>query len=160
MNSAIVTGVFTLAGIIVGVAIGIVVTLTAKERKSKRFRIKHDIPNILGKWSCRWFDDTGDPDEPKVEDTVEIQRWTTNGEFQALGHQPQFNLSYPLYGEVDASRVITITYKAARYPYEPNRGVVCMTVSRDGKSMEGRWFGRRYSGNLGGGKVKCTRTQT
>ena len=157
MNGAIITGVFTLAGIIVGVAIGILTTLRIKEWKSKSFRIKQDIPNILGKWHCQWFDDAGDIDKPKVEDTIEIKRWTTNGEFQALGHQPQFNLSYPLYGEVDASRVITITYKAARYPYEPNRGVVCMTVSRDGQSMEGHWFGRRYSGNLGGGKVKCIR---
>jgi len=40
MNGAIITGVFTLAGVIVGVAIGIVATLTAKEWKSKRFRIK------------------------------------------------------------------------------------------------------------------------
>lgn len=160
MNGAIITGVFTLAGIIVGVAIGIFTTLRIKEWKSKSFRVKQDIPNIMGKWHCQWFDDDGEADIPKVEDTIEIEKWTTNGEFHAMGHQPQFNLSYPLYGEVDASRVITLTYKAARYPYEPNRGVVCMTVSRDGKSMEGRWFGRRYSGNLSGGKVKCVKAQT
>jgi hypothetical protein len=157
MSDTMITGIFTLGGVIVGAVIGIVTILVLKEWKSKRFRVKQDVPNILGKWQCQWFDDAGEPDKPKVEDSIEIERWTTNGEFRAFGHQPQFNLIYPLHGEVDASRVVTLTYRAARYPYEPNRGVVCMEVSRDGNSMEGRWFGRRFSGNLSGGMVKCVR---
>jgi hypothetical protein len=157
MNDVMITGIFTLGGVVVGTLIGIIVTLTVKRWRSKSFRIKRDMPNILGKWQCQWFDETGDPNEPKVKDIIEIEKLTTNGEFQAIGHQPQFQLSYPLIGEIDPSRVVTLIYKASRYPYEPNRGAACMIMSRDGNSMEGRWFGRRFSGNLSGGMVKCVR---
>jgi hypothetical protein len=34
---------------------------------------------------------------------------------------------------------------------------VCLELSRDGETMEGRWFGRRFSGHLGGGRVSCVR---
>jgi len=146
-----------LSGVIFGAIIGIVITLLWNRWHSRRFRTRHDIPNIIGKWKCQWFDDSQSLDNPKVEDIVEIQKWITNSEFVARGFQPQFHLSYPIVGEIDPSRVVIFVYKAARYPYEPNRGVVCMQLSRDGMTMEGRWFGRRYSGQLGGGIVKCFR---
>ncbi len=88
---------------------------------------------------------------------MEIQRWTSNGEFLARGYQPQFHLSYPIIGDIDPSRVVTLVYKAGHYPYEPNRGVICVQLTRDGKTMEGRWFGRRSSGQLSGGRVTCIR---
>ena len=146
--------------IVLGVILGVGITLFWHDWRSKRFRAQSDIPDIIGAWRCQWFDDSLDKEVPKVEDTVEIQKWTTNGQFLARGYQPQFQLVYPLMGEIDASRVVTLIYQAARYPYEPNRGVACMELSRDGKRMEGRWFGRRFSTRLGGGRVTCVRVQT
>ena len=157
MQSQILFASMILLGVIVGLIAGVWTTVFLHNWRSRRFRTQHDIPDIIGRWKCQWFDDTLDQDKPKVEDTVEIQKWTSNGEFLARGYQPQFHLSYPIMGDIDPSRVVTLAYKAARYPYEPNRGVVCMELSRDGKSMEGRWFGRRLSGKLSGGKVSCIR---
>jgi len=157
VQSPLLLAAVILTGVVLGVIIGILTTVLWHNWCSRRFRAQHDIPNVVGEWRCQWFDDAQDLGEPKVEDTVQIQKWTTNGGFIARGHQPQFNLTYPIMGEVDASRVVILVYKAARYPYEPNRGVVCMQLSRDGKTMEGRWFGRRFSGHLGGGKVKWMR---
>jgi hypothetical protein len=147
-----------LAAVAVGVAIGVVTAVFWHNWRSKRFRFSQDIPSLIGSWRCQWYDDSSSTNEPKVEDTIDIQTWTTDGQFLAAGHQPQFHLSYPIVGEIDASRVVTLVYKAARYPFEPNRGVVCMALSRDGKTMEGRWFGRRFSNQLGGGIVKCVRS--
>jgi hypothetical protein len=146
-----------LGAVVVGVVLGIIITLIVSRWRSRKFRAQHDIPNIIGGWRCQWFDDASDPDRPKIEDTVDIQKWAANGEFLARGYQPQFHLSYPMMGDIDPSRVVTLVYKAGRYPYEPNRGVICMQLSRDGTTMEGRWFGRRFSGQLGGGKVTFVR---
>jgi len=66
-------------------------------------------------------------------------------------------LSYPVSGEIDPSRIVTLEYRAEKYPYETNRGVVCLILDRNGQKMEGKWFGRRSTGVLGGGKVICTR---
>lgn len=142
-----------LSGVVVGAIVGIALVMILRSQRSRRFRTRYDIPDIIGKWRCQWFDSSLVMDEPKVEDIVEVKRWTGDTEFVAQGFQPQFHLSYPLTGEVDPSRLVTLVYSAARYPYEPNRGVVCMELSRDGNMMEGQWFGRRYSGQLGGGKV-------
>lgn len=155
-NQILLTGIILLS-VIVGLLVGVLMTILWHNWRSRRFRTQHDIPNIIGRWRCQWFDDALDPDKPKVEDTVEIQKWTSNGEFLARGYQPQLQLSYPIMGEIDPSRWVTLVYKAARYPFEPNRGVVCMELSRDGKTMEGRWFGRRFSNQLGGGRVHCVR---
>lgn len=157
MSDAMLTGILVLAGVCLGAVLGIGGTISLLRWRSGSFRRNSDIPDILGKWSCEWFDDAGDGETPKVVDTLEIRHWTVKGGFEGLGHQPQFSLSYPVTGEIDPSRVVTLSYKAARYPYEPNRGVVCMIVSRDASAMEGRWFGRRFSGVLGGGRVKCLR---
>jgi|SRR5947209_7730301 len=158
MQSPSLFAVIILLSVVVGLACGASAVMFWHNWRSRRFRTRYDIPDIIGKWRCEWFDDDRPECEgPKVEDTVEIQKWTSNGEFLARGYQPQFQLSYPLIGDVDPSRIVTLVYKAARYPYEPNRGVVCMQVSRDGMTMEGRWFGRRFSGQLSGGKVRCSR---
>jgi hypothetical protein len=157
MRSEILLAGMILLSVVVGLGVGVLMTLLWHNWRSKQFRTQHDIPDIIGKWRCEWFDDALDLEKPKVEDTVEIQKWTSNGEFLARGYQPQYHLSYPIVGDVDPSRIVTLVYNAARYPYEPNRGVVCMEVSRDGKTMEGRWFGRRFSNQLGGGKVRCVR---
>lgn len=157
MQNQIFLAVVILLSVAVGLAGGAWLMALRHERRSRQFRARHDIPDILGEWRCQWFDETRDDDEPKVVDTVEIQRWTSGGEFVARGHQPQYHLSYPIVGDIDPARVVTLVYKAARYPYEPNRGIVCMELSRDGMRMEGRWFGRRFSGQLSGGKVKCFR---
>src|SRR5712692_3854420 len=157
MQNPLLLAILILSGVIVGVTMGVLTTIFWHNWRSKRLRMQLDIPSIIGQWRCQWFDDASSSDQPKVEDTMEIQKWTTNGEFLARGHQPQFQLWYPIVGEVDESRVVTLVYKAARYPYEPNRGVVCMELSRDGKTMEGHWFGRRFSTQLGGGKVRCVR---
>ena len=137
--------------------IGFFIATIFLHAKSRTFRKEFGLPNILGAWHCRWFDDEGDPTIPKVEDTLEIQKWVRNGEFSAIGHQPQFHLNYPVSGEIDPSRIVTLEYRAAKYPYETNRGVVCLVLARDGQKMEGKWFGRRSTGNLGGGRVICTR---
>lgn len=160
MDNPIFLAAIILLSVIVGLIVGILTTVFWHHWRSRRFRTQHDIPDIIGRWRCQWFDDALDPDKPKVEDTVEIQKWTSNGEFLARGYQPQYHLSYPIMGDIDPSRVVTLAYKAARYPYEPNRGVVCMQLSRDGSTMEGRWFGRRFSGQLGGGKVRCIRLES
>lgn len=157
MQSQLFLTMVILIGVVTGVICGILITVFWHNWRSKMFRVQHDIPNILGKWRCQWFDDALESDKPKVEDTVDIQKWTSAGEFTARGYQPQFNLSYPIMGDIDASRVVTLVYRAARYPYEPNRGVICMELSRDGKTMEGRWFGRRFSTDLSGGLVRCER---
>ena len=157
MNDPLSLVVVVLAGVALGAFLGAGFALLWHRRRSSRFRAETSIPDILGKWRCRWFDDAKPSEEPKVEDTLEVQRWTHNGEFVARGHQPQFHLDYPVTGEIDPSRIVTLIYQAARYPYEPNRGVVCLELSRDGQRMEGRWFGRRFSGDLGGGKVICNR---
>lgn len=157
MQNQILLAVMILLSVIVGLVAGVWATVFWHKWRSRRFRTQHDIPDIIGRWRCQWFDDALDSDKPKVEDTVEIQKWTSNSEFLARGYQPQFHLSYPIMGDIDPSRVVTLVYKAARYPYEPNRGVVCMELSRDGKTMEGRWFGRRFSSQLGGGKVTFVR---
>jgi hypothetical protein len=146
-----------LIGVVVGTIFGASVAIRIQERRHQLFRTKNDIPNLLGKWRCQWFDQEVPTGEPKIEDVVEILRWTTTGEFVAKGHQPQFNLDYPIVGDVDASRVVTLAYKASRYPFEPNRGVACLELSRDGNTMEGLWIGRRFSNRLGGGPVKCSR---
>lgn len=144
-------------GILGGLLIGFFAAILYIRWKSVGFRKKHSIPNILGKWHCEWFDDSKDQNEPKVVDEMVIRKWTGQGDFIAEGHQPQFHLKYPITGEIDPTRVVTLEYRAAKYPFEPNRGVVCMLLSRDGNSMGGRWFGRRYSGILGGGRVFCSR---
>lgn len=146
-----------LAGVVVGLLAGILIALFWSHWRSRRFRSRHDIPDIIGGWRCQWFDDALDPETPKIEDVVEIKKWVSNGEFLARGYQPEFHLSYPMLGDIDPSRVVTLVYQAGRYPYEPNRGVICMQLSRDGATMEGRWFGRRFSGQLGGGKVTFLR---
>jgi len=158
MQNQLFLAILVLIGMVTGIIGGILITVFWHNWRSRVFRVQHDIPNILGKWRCQWFDDALESDKPKVEDTVDIQKWISGGEFTARGYQPQFNLSYPIVGDVDPSRIVTLVYKAARYPYEPNRGVICMQLSRDGTTMEGRWFGRRFSGQLGGGRVKCVRT--
>lgn len=145
------------AATVIGAIAGVFATMLWQNWHSRRFRTLHDIPDLIGQWQCQWFDDAAESDKPKVEDTVEIWKWTSDGEFKAQGHQPQFHLSYPIVGEVDPSRTVTLIYKAARYPYEPNRGVVLMQLSRDGQTMEGRWYGRRFSNTFGGGKVRCSR---
>lgn len=157
MQNQVMLAAMVILGMIVGVISGILTTLLWHSWHSKRFRTHREIPDVLGKWRCQWFDDSLDSHKPKVEDVVEIQKWTTNGEFLGYGYQPQFHLSYPIMGEIDPSRVVTLVYRAGRYPYEPNRGVVCLQLSRDGKTMEGRWFGRRFSNQLGGGKVTFAR---
>jgi hypothetical protein len=155
MENTVVLTVMVLSGVVLGVVVGVLTTVFWHNWRSRGFRSRHDIPDLIGQWRCQWFDDAQSSDQPKVEDTVEIQKWATDGEFLAKGHQPQFHLSYPIVGEIDPSRVVTLVYKAARYPYEPNRGIACMELSRDGQTMEGRWFGRRFSSQLGGGKVRC-----
>src|SRR5216683_4478062 len=157
MGSPMFLTVVVLSGVVVGVMIGVFTTILWHDWRSKRFRTANNIPDVIGKWRCKWFDDAQSQEQPKVEDTVEIQGWTTEGQFLAVGHQPQFHLSYPVMGEIDPSRVVTLAYRAARYPFEPNRGVACLELSRDGKTMQGRWFGRRYSNELGGGRVSCVR---
>lgn len=157
MDNQIIFTTFILSGVVLGTAIGVMLTLLWHNRRSNLFRVQQDIPNIIGSWECQWYDDAKESNEPKVVDTVEIQKWTTNGQFLARGFQPQFHLSYPVTGEIDPSRVVTLIYKAARYPYEPNRGIACLQLSRDGETMEGYWFGRRSSGQLGGGKVRFLR---
>jgi hypothetical protein len=141
--------------ILVGMTISFFAILLLMKLRSKAFRKNYEIPDIIGRWECKWFDDAAQDSQPKVEDVVDITKWTRGGEFIAIGHQPQFNLSYPITGEVDPSRVVTLEYRAARYPYETNRGIVCLSLSRDGRLMEGRWFGRRSTGILGGGRVVC-----
>jgi hypothetical protein len=158
-NQIFLTGM-VLAGVVVGLVAGILVTLFWNHWRSRRFRARHSIPDIRGMWRCQWFDDASGSNEPKIEDTVQIQQWTTEGQFLARGFQPEFHLAYPIMGEIDPSRVVTLAYKAARYPYEPNRGVVCIQLARDGKTMEGHWFGRRFSNQLGGGKVRFERVFT
>jgi hypothetical protein len=148
-----------LIGIVLGTILGTLVTMRFQRRRHQVFRAKNDIPNLLGKWRCQWFDQEIPTGEPKVEDVVEILHWTTKGEFVAKGHQPQFHLDYPIVGDVDSSRVVTLAYRAGRYPFEPNRGVACLELSRDGNSMEGFWIGRRFSNRLGGGEVRCSRIQ-
>ncbi len=157
MQNQVTFSVLIFAAVIVGTVIGIVFTIFWHNFRSNQFRAKYDIPDIMGEWQCQWFDDAKESGEPKVQDTVRIQKWIGDGEFRARGYQPQFHLSYPIFGEIDPSRVVTLIYKAARYPYEPNRGIACLQLSRDGKSMEGRWIGRRSSGQLGGGMVKFLR---
>jgi len=157
MQNQMVLAVLLLSSVLVGVTIGIVISVLWQRERSKRFRVHHGIPNVIGRWRCTWFDDAQSQEQPKVEDTVEIQKWTTEGQFLAVGHQPQFHLSYPIMGEIDASRVVTLVYKAARYPFEPNRGVAVLEMTRDGKTMDGRWYGRRSSTQLGGGRVSCVR---
>jgi len=147
----------SLVGVLAGAVCGSWATMLVQRRRRKLQHAKSDIPNVLGKWRCQWFDRDVSMDEPKVEDVVEILTSTPNGEFVAKGVQPQFQLEYPIVGDVDASRVVTLAYKAARYPFEPNRGVACLQLSRDGNTMEGFWIGRRSSSKLGGGPVKCSR---
>jgi hypothetical protein len=156
MQAPILT-VLILFSVIVGAGMGVFTTVFWHNWRSKRFRAANSIPDVLGQWRCKWFDDAQSQEQPKVEDTIEIQEWTADGQFLAIGHQPQFHLSYPIMGEIDPSRVITMVYKAARYPFEPNRGIACLELSRDGKTMEGRWFGRRHSSELGGGRVSWVR---
>lgn len=145
--------IFAILGAILGVSIALVIF----KWRSRQFRTQQGIPSVMGKWKCQWFDDALDPTKPKIEDIVEIQRWTHKGEFEGVGRQDELRLSYLISGEIDPSRVITMVYKAGRYPYELNRGVVCMELSRDTGTMEGHWYGRRSSNQLGGGRVKCLR---
>jgi len=140
-----------------GLALGLVAAYLWRRRRSRLYRLENDIPSVLGRWSCSWYDENMPEDEPRVEDILEIDRWIADGEFVARGIQDQRDLVFPLVGEIDPSRIVTLTYKAARYPYEPNRGVALLELSRDGKHMHGRWFGRRYSGQLSGGRVVCER---
>jgi hypothetical protein len=138
------------------VAVGFSIAYILLKSRSKKFRQSHGIPDILGRWRCLWYDEKDDT-KPKVEDTVEIRSWIGDGEFKAVGLQPQYDLEYPLIGEIDSSRIITLEYRASKYPYEQNRGIALLELSRDGKTMEGRWFGRRSTGVLSGGKVSCSR---
>src|SRR5262249_22244188 len=143
-----------------GIGLGLLVGRYWHERRSRWYRHRYEIPDILGQWKCKWYDDDLPEDEARVEDQLEIDRWLAEGEFAARGIQKQRRLVYPLVGEIDPSRIVTLTYKAARYPYEPNRGVIVLELARDGQTMQGRWYGRRFSGKLGGGRVVCVRVAT
>jgi hypothetical protein len=140
---------------LIGLLLGYNLKMIKNKLSIGSFRSNYDVPNLLGNWECHWFDDSSDSIEPKVIDRVEIKKWLSKNEFIAVGHQPQYNVKYNLKGEVDPSRLVTLTYEAGKYPYESNRGVVLLEISRDGRIMKGKWFGRRSSGELGGGDVKC-----
>lgn len=127
---------------------------------SNQFRKKNHIPNILGQWRCQWFDDKGNKETPKVEDIMEITKWIRDGKFAAIGHQPQYRINYPIRGEIDPSGSISLEYRAENFPFESNRGLAFMQISRDRKVIEGHWFGKRSNGVLGGGKVVCYRVSS
>jgi len=157
MNMGILISVTAIVSSLGGLTLGLCAAYLWRARHSKWYRHNYQIPSIIGKWTCQWYDDEKSEAEPLIEDVLQIDRWTADGEFIAKGIQEKRNLVYPLIGEIDPSRIVTLTYKAARYPYEPNRGVILLELSRDGKTMHGRWFGRRFSGQLGGGRVVCNR---
>lgn len=157
MSSPTILTVIILLSVVLGIALGLVIASFLQRRGSYHYRQRFGIPDIIGEWRCQWFDDSASSEEPKVEDRLIVQKWTYRSRFIAIGQQPQFNLEYPLEGEIDPSRIVTLTYKAARYPFEPNRGIVCLEIARNGRTMAGHWYGRRFSGKLGGGRVFCTR---
>ncbi len=154
--SALILTLIVLGSVVAGGLTAVMMLLLWQRHQARTFRSTHRIPDILGVWKCRWFDDRSQ-DEPKVEDRIEIYHWGRDGEFDARGHQPQFSLMYPIRGAIDPSRVVIAEYKAEKYPYEPNHGVLCMELSRDGTTMKGQWFGRRFSGQLSGGRVEWRR---
>ncbi len=70
-----------LSGVMVGVMIGVFIAVFWHDWHSKRFRTAYNIPDVIGTWRCKWFDDAQSQEQPKIEDTVEIQSWTTEGQF-------------------------------------------------------------------------------
>ena len=61
-----------LVGIVVGAIFGASVAIRMQERRRQAVRAQNDIPNLLGKWKCQWFDQEAPTREPTIEDVVEI----------------------------------------------------------------------------------------
>lgn len=135
---------------------------------SSKFRSNHNIIDITGCWSCKWFYD--DRKEP-IEDEIEIAKWTKDSKFEGFGHQTReingqrrvFN--YPVSGEVSPHRIVVLTYKADNYPTQANIGMATMQLDVRGENMSGFWCGlgsgRSEDGTqiaaLRHGKVECAK---
>jgi len=144
--------VSAIIGAVGGIGAALVGKASLESYKSASFRRRHAIPDIRNtKWTCQWF--FGDK-ELYVEDTVEMQRWTSRGSFRAIGYQS--GLTYSIEGTIDPSRTVMLTYLAGKYPTEGFVGTACMTLSVKGDAMDGWWCGQVADG-IRGGRVSCRR---
>ena len=148
------------AAIITAVA-SIIVTLLGKVQFdkiiSKRFRDQKDIPDIVGTvWAAEWY---FEDDELYVKDEITLEQWTRKGHFEGHGEvlHDDTKYKYPITGEVTASRIVVLTYKAEAYPTEGNIGTACMDLSDGAKKLRGRWAGRASGTADGGEKVSFIR---
>ena len=148
MDSTIIAAIISGLG---GIAAALASVSFSRELKSKSFRSRHEIPNILGTWQNEWF--IGD--KLYIKDTIEIEKWSKNNQFQGVGREEKGK--YIISGEIGSRGEILATYKNEGYPTTGYIGTFILKLSIDGKSMEGYWHGLTPGEKLEGGKVVCKR---
>lgn len=151
-------GAFIGAGGAVSAAVlGWGLTTTAQKWASSKYRLDLGITSLtspLGNWRCEWFKADG---SLYVADEVTVDKWIKGGRFHGKGVQS--NLSYAIEGEVDATRVVALTYRTADFPTKAYVGVACLLFSQDGDALSGHWYGRARNGVFEGGETKWSRRQ-
>jgi len=94
--------------------------------------------------------------EPPDHRTPEIEGWVRPGAFKGRGVQP--DLSYAVYGEIDSTRAMALTYRTEDFPKKAFVGVAFLLFDTNGERLSGRWYGRGRDGQLAGGKTEWRRS--
>lgn len=124
---------------------GILATLAGRipidKIRSKQARSHFGVPEIMRtKWQAEWSYDDG---RPTVNDEVTLESWTTANEFKGFGEitSDSGRCTYQISGEVSPMRIVSFTYKAARYPTEAYFGMACLQLSTGASALTGPWVG-------------------
>lgn len=151
---------------LISAASGILIFILGKipydSLKSRFFRRRHDIPNIMKtNWSCEWF---YEDNAIYIKDTIKIIKWKRYNQFKALGQQVRDidgksqSFTYPIIGEVSPFRIIVLTYKAEKYPTQAFIGMACLQLSGDANMMNGFWCGLASKEQPDGSRIPALRT--
>jgi len=127
-------------------------SVAVRRRESYQYRRAQSLPNIIGHWKCDWFWEDG---KLYNSDDVYIKEWIRNGRFRGKGVLP--TRTYTIEGEVDPTRVVTLTYRTVDFPKKAYVGVACLTFDQDGDSLTGYWSGRAEKAKFTRGKTNWRR---
>ena len=141
------------AGAIAAALIAWFASVKAKQNASLLYSRQYTLVNPQGRWKCDWFTENG---ALYVTDVIEIEGWVRPGAFKGRGVQP--DLSYAVYGEIDSTRAMALTYRTEDFPKKAFVGVAFLLFDTNGERLSGRWYGRGRDGQLAGGKTEWRRS--
>jgi hypothetical protein len=148
MDSRIIAALIGAGAAILSTLISVVL---APILKSRLFRARQEVPDILGTWRNEWSIGK----KLYVTDTMKIEKWIKDNQFQGTGYDE--NSEYKIQGQIDSSRILVATYRDIKYPKRGHVGVFILELAVDGQSMKGYWHGVVSEGDLKGGLVSCER---